>query len=56
MAVYKQVVRCSRPNRQDVRLQQGSALSPYVFLILVDMRKEVPQSMMFADDIVLCGR
>ena len=44
----------------DVVLHQGSALSPYLFLILMDVltegvRKEVPESMMFADDIVLCG-
>ena len=44
----------------DVGLHQRSALSPYLFLILVDVltegvRKEVPESMMFADDIVLCG-
>ena len=44
----------------DVGLHQGSALSPYLFLILMDVltervRKEVPESMMFADNIVLCG-
>ena len=44
----------------DVGLHQGSALSPYLFLILMDVltervSKEVPESMMFADDIVLCG-
>ena len=44
----------------DVGLHQGSALSPYLFLIIMDVltegvRKEVPESMMFADDIVLCG-
>ena len=44
----------------DVGLHQGSALSPYLFLILMDVltegvRKGVPESMMFADDIVLCG-
>ena len=44
----------------DVGLHQGSALSPYLFLTLMDVltegvRKEVPESMMFADDIVLCG-
>ena len=42
----------------EVGLQQGSALSPYRFLILMDVltegvRKEVPESMMFADDISL---
>ena len=46
--------------KSDVGLHQGSALSPYLFLILMDVltegvRKEVPESMMFADDIVLCG-
>ena len=44
----------------DVGLHQGTALSPYLFLILTDVptegvRKEVPESMMLADDIVLCG-
>ena len=44
----------------DVGLHQGSALSPYLFLILMDVltegvRNEVPESMMFADDIVLCA-
>ena len=44
----------------DVGLHQGSALSPYLFLILMDVltegvRKEVPESIMFADNIVLFG-
>ena len=44
----------------DVGLHQGSTLSPYLFLVLMDVltegvRKEVPEYMMFADDIVLCG-
>ena len=44
----------------EVGLQQGSALSPYLFLMLMDVltervRKEAPVSMLFADDIVLCG-
>ena len=44
----------------DVGLHQGSALSPYLFLILMDeltegVRKEVPESIMCVDDIVLCG-
>ena len=44
----------------EVGLYQGSALSPYLFLrrmdvLTEDMRKDVPGSMVFADDIVLCG-
>ena len=44
----------------EVGLRQCSALSPYLFLLLMDVltqdvRKDVPGSMMFADDIVLCG-
>ena len=44
----------------EVGLHQGSALSPYLFLILMDVltemvRKEAPESMLFPDDIVLCG-
>ena len=44
----------------EVGLHQGSALSPYLFLLLMDVltedvRKDVPGSKMFADDIVLCG-
>ena len=44
----------------DVGLDQGSALIPYLFLILMDVltegvSEEVPESMMFVDDIVLCG-
>ena len=39
----------------EVGLHQGSALSPYLFLLLMDVltedaRKDVPGSMMFADD------
>ena len=44
----------------DVGLHQASGFSSYVFFILTDvptegLRKDVPESMMFADDIVLCG-
>ena len=44
----------------EVDLHQGSALSPYLFLILMAVltervRKEAPVSMLFADAIVLCG-
>ena len=43
----------------EVGLHQGSALSPYLFLILMDVltervRKEAPETMLFADHIVLC--
>ena len=41
----------------DVWLHQGSALSPYLFIIVVNaltegMSKEVLESMMFANDII----
>ena len=44
----------------EVGLHQGSALSPHLFLLLMDVltedvRKDVHGLMMFADDIVLCG-
>ena len=44
----------------EVGLHQGSALSPYLFLLLMDVltedvRKDVPRSMIFADEIVLCS-
>ena len=44
----------------EVGLHQGSALSPYVLLLLMevlteDVRKDVLGSIMLADDIVLCG-
>ena len=45
----------------EIGLHHGSVLSPYMFLLLMDVltdavRKDVPGSMMFADEIVLCDR
>ena len=42
-----------------VSLQQGSALCPFLFAIIMDMltkdvRKDAPWDMMFLDDVVLC--
>ena len=44
----------------DVRLHQASVLRLYILLILMDLltkavKKEAPQSTIFADDVVLCG-
>ena len=49
-----------RPILCEVGLHHGSALSPYLFLLLMDVltedvRNDVSGSMMFADGIVLCG-
>ena len=43
-----------------VGLHQGSALSPYLFAMVVDrmtdgIREEAPWTMVFADDIVICS-
>ena len=43
-----------------VGLQQGSALSPCFFAMVMDrmtdeIREEAPWTMMFADDIVICS-
>ena len=44
----------------EVGLHQGSALSPLLFAIMMDrltdeVRLEAPWTMLFADDIVICG-
>ncbi|KAK3553911.1 hypothetical protein QTP70_015303, partial [Hemibagrus guttatus] len=58
------VVRCAVGQTEefnvDVRLHQGSALSPFLFAMVMDqlseeVRQESPWTMMFADDIVICS-
>jgi len=44
----------------EVGLHQGSAMSPFLFAMIMDrltddIRQESPWTMMFADDIVICG-
>ena len=57
----KEVTGTSEPIAEEVGLQQESALSPFLFAIMMDsltenIRKEAPRQMMFADDVVLCAR
>ncbi|KAK3551422.1 hypothetical protein QTP70_017307 [Hemibagrus guttatus] len=58
------VVRCAVGQTEEfkveVGLHQGSALSPFLFAMVMDqlseeVRQESPWTMMFADDIVICG-
>ncbi|KAK3546355.1 hypothetical protein QTP70_025768 [Hemibagrus guttatus] len=58
------VVRCAVGQKEkfkvEVGLHQGSALSPFLFAIVMDqlseeVRQESPWTMMFADDIVMCS-
>ncbi|KAK3517080.1 hypothetical protein QTP86_018993 [Hemibagrus guttatus] len=58
------VVRCAVGQTEEfkveVGLHQGSALSPFLFAIVMDqlseeVRQECPWTMMFADDIVICS-
>ncbi|KAK3544385.1 hypothetical protein QTP86_010144 [Hemibagrus guttatus] len=58
------VVRCAvgqtEEFKAEVGLHQGSALSPFLFAIVMDqlseeVRQESPWTMMFADDIVICS-
>ena len=44
-----------------VGVHQGSALGPFILTILIDtltdnVRKRAPENMMFADDVVFCGK
>ncbi|KAK3558530.1 hypothetical protein QTP86_019000, partial [Hemibagrus guttatus] len=58
------VVRCAVGQTEEfkveVGLHQGSALSPFLFTVVMDqlseeVRQESPWTMMFADDIVICS-
>ncbi|KAK3565047.1 hypothetical protein QTP86_032472, partial [Hemibagrus guttatus] len=58
------VVRCAVGQTEEfkvkVGLNQGSALSPFLFAMVMDqlseeVRQEYPWTMMFADDIVICS-
>ena len=59
------VVQCvsgtSEPFAVEVGLHQGSALSPFLFAIIMDAlteqypKKNTPWQMMFADDVALCA-
>ena len=57
------VVRCAIGTTESfkvkVGLHQGSALSPFLFTVIMDrltdeVRRELPRTMLFADDIVIC--
>ena len=57
------VVRCAvgttKSFKVKVELHQGSALSPFLFAVIMDrltaeVRREPPCTMLFADDIVIC--
>ena len=59
----KTVVRCAVGTTESfkvkVRLHQRSALSPFLFAVIMDrltdeVRREPPWTMLFADDIVIC--
>jgi hypothetical protein len=59
MTVVKCAAGVSEPFEVEVGLHQGSALSPFLFIMIMDVlteeiRKEAPWQMMFADDVFMC--
>ena len=53
-------VRMTEGFKVEAGLHQGSALSPFLFAMVMDrltdeVRQESPWNMMFADGIVICG-
>ncbi|TKS65679.1 RNA-directed DNA polymerase from mobile element jockey [Collichthys lucidus] len=60
-AVVRCVVGVTEEFKVEVGLHQGSALSPFLFAMVMDrltdeVRQESPWTMMFADDIVICSK
>ena len=60
VTVVRCVVGMTERFKVEVGLQQGSALSPFLFAMVMDrltdkIRQESPLTMMFADDIVICS-
>ncbi|KAK3564321.1 hypothetical protein QTP86_012406 [Hemibagrus guttatus] len=58
--VVRYAVGQTEESKVEVGLHQGSALSPFLFAIVMDqlseeVRQESPWTMMFADDIVICS-
>ena len=58
-AVVRFAVATTKSFKFKVGLHQGSALSPFLFAVIMDrltdeVRREQPWTMLFGDDIVIC--
>ena len=58
-AVVRCAVRTTESFKVKVGLHQGSALSPFLFAVIMDrltdeVRRKPPWTMLFGDDIVIC--